>query len=535
MTLKIGAIAGLVGGGLLLAVLACGSDKATVTPAGGPPPTPDAQTTLTALPQDADFVSPTPTAVPARDRMAALDFASGQRQVSQKWDAFHADFDTWREGLSACNANSVRSSLQGFAARFAGVTRAARALPRQRPVRGLANTLIQAAEQEEEALRLLRDTWQPREAAALPAAPDSGRADDSNDSNTSSPAAAISPFGRVDIARSASSRLRQEVADALSDRQERTTPESLDRIGEFAAIFNATDAAWDWFHRDYDSLRRAEGGLTPGEIADRLGLLIDQLRGIAVAIQQAPTTVTTRGVAYALAQAAEKEDLALRRLRDALQREEQTGSEGPAEAPALPADNGEFEGEVPTSETQDAGGAGAVTFTPADFGPFDAQLVASNAVRLQARHDLEDILDDISPGTVAIVKEFTGQYQLLLKEWDEFHEDYDEWRRNEGGCDRAKAVDALGRFTVAFSGIATDVRGLSTATVLRPLGEILVEAAEREERALRGLSDTWRPYDPAVFAEWDRERSTAGRLRRQAAVGAQELLERFGISPDELN
>ena len=524
---------------MLLAAVACGSNGATDTPASGPQPTPDVQATLTALAQRAELGTPTPTVVPAEARTAALNFASGQRNVSQAWDQFHAEFDSWREGLVACNASSVRSSLQEFAGRFAGVTQAARALPRPGVVRGLTNTLIRAAEQEEEALRLLRDTWQPGEAAAQVTTDtlDDPGADNSDDPINSTAMTAASQFEGVDIARSASSVLRQEVADALSDRRERTAPESLEKIGEFVATFNTTDAAWDQFHQEYDSFRRLEGQFTSGEIVDRLGLLIDQFRGIIVAIRQVPTTVTTRNVSNALAQAAE-EDLALRRLRGTFQLDGGPANQRSAEAAATTGGSGESETETATSSTGNSEERAPVTFVASDpgvFEAFDAQLVSSNAARLRARHGLEDILGDISEETGFVVEDFLGQYRLLVQKWDDFHKDYDEWRQSEGGCDRSKAFDTLGRLTGAFANIATDVRSLPAATVLRPLGEILVEAAEREERALRVLRDTWRPYDVDVYARVDQERSTAGKLRRQVAVGVQELLERFGISSQELN
>jgi len=63
------------------------------------------------------------------------------------------------------------------------------------------------------------------------------------------------------------------------------------------------------------------------------------------------------------------------------------------------------------------------------------------------------------------------------------------------------------------------------------MGELLVEAAEREERALRDLGDSWQPYDPSVYAAVDQERTTANKIRRQVTAGLQELLERFEISP----
>ena len=109
--------------------------------------------------------------------------------------------------------------------------------------------------------------------------------------------------------------------------------------------------------------------------------------------------------------------------------------------------------------------------------------------------------------------------------------DYNEWRNSEGGCDRAKATRALAQLNVTFGEISNAVRDLPPATVLRPMAEILVEAAEREERALRDLRNTWRPNDPEVYQNLDRERSMAGKLRRQVTTGIQELLERYGISP----
>ena len=63
------------------------------------------------------------------------------------------------------------------------------------------------------------------------------------------------------------------------------------------------------------------------------------------------------------------------------------------------------------------------------------------------------------------------------------------------------------------------------------MGELLVEAAEREERAARELRDSWQPYNLEVYRNLDQERGTANRLRRQVTVGIQELLERFGITP----
>ena len=74
------------------------------------------------------------------------------------------------------------------------------------------------------------------------------------------------------------------------------------------------------------------------------------------------------------------------------------------------------------------------------------------------------------------------------------------------------------------------MRDLPRATFLRPLGELMVEAAEREESALRELRTSWRPFDPQAFQTLDRQRNTSGKLRRQVALGIAELLESYGIA-----
>ena len=522
----------IVSAGILLTG-ACGSDEAAPSQSSGQAATPDVQATLTAQAQTIGLGTPTPTPVPTVAKAVALEFDSAQRAVSADWDRFHADYDSWREGLTACTAGSFRSSLQGFAGRYAEITESARALPRPAVVRELGDTLVQAAEQEEEALRQLRDTWQPGETITLPAVPQDDPESDAEQTDNTPIPVTVSVFEQVDIARAAASARRQSVVDVLTDREKRTSNASVASISEFVSIFNNTDLAWDEFHLQYDTLRIEEGQLNSAETVNRLGLLINQFRDIVITIRQLPTTVTTRPVAEILAQAAEQEELALRTLRDTFQLNEGNASGAIGETVDPATSNEEMPAENGSSSESDTGDGAAGTFTRVDatlFDAFDVQLVDTNAARLGARHDLEDILEDISEETQIEVREFTAAYKQLLRNWDSFHTEYDQWRRDGGGCDQSEAAATLAGFTVAFSKISSAVRDLPTATVLRPLGEILIEAAEREERALREVRDTWRPNEAEVYQTLDQERSTAGRLRRQVTNGIQELLERYGIS-----
>ena len=93
--------------------------------------------------------TPTPTPVPPEERKVVLDFARGHATITRDWEQFHADFDSWREGLIACDASAREVDLRQFAGSFSSVTEKARALPSSASIRALADKLIEAVEREE--------------------------------------------------------------------------------------------------------------------------------------------------------------------------------------------------------------------------------------------------------------------------------------------------------------------------------------------------------------------------------------------------
>ena len=461
-------------------LLACGADEPTATPQ--PTPGPDTQATLEALAaQDAAAPTPTPTPVNPVDRGEVLNFAKGHGTIAGDWDKFHAAFDIWREVLAACDASTFQVTLNGFAGYFTATTEDARGLPRDPIVRGLADNLIDAAELEQGALRQLRDNWRPGDPQI---------------------------FEAVDAQRSSASDIREQVGDDLTDLQRRASPQIRGLLDSYSLDFKRINDRWDKFHADYDLLRSREGELSSSLTVESLSLLIDDFRvSIIQAIGLLPTTGLTRPATEVLAGAAQEEDLALRRLRGTFVKLEE----------------GQAGGEV-TFQPQ----------VPAPFDDFDAQLVRSNASRREATQALAHLVDRASTDNEAAANKFATAYNLLTGKWDQFHQGYDKWRSTEGGCDRAAAIDTLGAFSIDFGKIATRVRELPRAPFLRPLGELIVEAAEREEQSLREMRNIWRPFDTEVYQALDRERSAVGKLRRQVASGIQDLLPRYDISPRDL-
>ena len=486
-----------------LLIAGCGGAKPTHTPAAlqGTPP-PDVQATISAQAGAAEFEAPTATPIPMEEREVVLEFVRGHAAVVGNWDRLHADFDGWREGLVACDASAVQGQLRRFAATSNRITDMARSLPRAPVTRKLSDQLIEATEREEVAVRALRDGWTPDDPSV---------------------------FEGVDVERAAALVLRKEAQDGLDDLLEMTSPDSRMHVAGYAEAVTQLDSAWDDFHRQYDSLRAQEGSLTSLALVQHLGSLVIQLRAIVSSAGALPTSAITDPLSRIMAQAAGDEELALRRLRGTFEK-----SVKPVE---VASEGAQQSGEEGTGPSQAADTAVEITFVPRDpslFDAFDAQLVKTDGDRLDVKQRLALLLEETSVRSEASVEGFSNVYGSLSAAWDGFHSEYDAWRAGEGGCDRSLAIGALGGFALQFGELTGIVRELPHAAFLRPLGELLVEAAEKEEQALRVLRNTWRPFDAEVYGRHDLERNAANRLRRQVASGIQDLLPRYGITPRDL-
>ena len=546
-------------GFILLLALACTAQQ-RAEPFTPPEPTaaPDIAATVTARDRALPQGGPEPTPVPASVSQAASEFAASYASLSQDWEGVHRDLDTWRQGLTSCDASSVRVALRGFSGDFSAVSRAAAGLSRHPSVRGMSDQLIEAARQEEAALRRLRDTWQPGESGPAPESVSSsfGNGDskgdpDKDDAANGTASPALQPgFEGVAQARANALSLRQGVADQVNDLQVMTGADAEDQVAAFATAFGALGEQWDQFQADYDSFRAAQPGQTPEESLERLNSLVGQHREIVLAQRVLPPGGNTRYVSDVLAIAAQDEDSALRRLRGSFQQE---GEGDPEEASSglfsgpfgLPpngdkkedGENGEGGMEESPTPTPAPEGNGSpeveVSIQAGDPGLFDAfdeQLGLTNQARREAGLALAGAVSAASADSRAAVTSFTIGHGGLVRSWDGFHGDYDSWMATEGGCGRAEVTAAIGGFALRMGEIAASARQLPKAAPLRPLGELTVEAAQREEEALRELRGGWSPFDASVYQGLDREITASGKMRRQVSLGILELLDRYGIS-----
>ena len=134
-------------------------------------------------------------------------------------------------------------------------------------------------------------------------------------------------------------------------------------------------------------------------------------------------------------------------------------------------------------------------------------------------------LDGSAIADLEEVQEFIVAYEILLTDWDEFHLSYNNWRRTEGGCDRTEVLKDLSQFHIRIGELGLKVRDLPQSGYLLPMYNLLVEAVEREEGAVRSLRTSWQPFTVDAFIAVDRERDDANKLRREASIALEELTD----------
>ena len=420
----------------------------------------------------------------ASELMAVDEFATQQKAIGVEWDQLHTDFDQWRATLTSCDENAVQDALRGFVINFNSVTEQARDLPRATATRRFAETLIEAAESEEAAFRQLHERWQPN-----------------------SP----SLFEVIEQKRTEGARAQRKVQDLVLDLQEEleeaTDPEKLQAIEEFSLALEPVSDAWNELHDEYTKLLRETTNLDNLTVLARLDGLIEQLNSILESIDGLPATNATEEMVEALEEAAEAEQTAFANTHSAVVQAVPEDSENDDE-PAVPGTEDSEKTVAPLHEALEQ------AIKDSRAGLKEVEVAIDNALDGSAEEDLQD------------VQEFGDKFEIVLPAWDAFHEQYNNWRRTEGGCNRTEVLQALGQFNLRMTEISRRVGDLPQSGYLLPMYNLLVEAAEREEGAIRALKNSWQPFTVDAFIAAERERDNADRLRREASIALEELLSR---------
>ena len=184
-------------------------------------------------------------------------------------------------------------AFQGFAGQFNDVNEVTLSLSRPSSVRGLADKLIEASQEEAAALRRLRDGWQPGDTLLLEA---------------------------VASKRVASAAAQKKVEDKLVDLQEGTDADSLEELTEFSTAFDALQSDWEEFHDSYESLKGEPAGSDPAANLSRIEELIGDFDDLMSDVDDLPSAEQAEDLAEALAAAAGSQKKGLQELKSELER-----------------------------------------------------------------------------------------------------------------------------------------------------------------------------------------------------------------------
>ena len=121
------------------------------------------------------------------------DFNRAYQRLLTAWQSFHDEYDSWQETDGGCDRVSTLEELDAYTQQAAALASGVRGLPRNGYLLPVYTLLVEAAEQEEGAMRALYNSWRPF---------------------------ATDTFAAVDRERSGADRLRQQ---AMTGLQELTT------------------------------------------------------------------------------------------------------------------------------------------------------------------------------------------------------------------------------------------------------------------------------------------------------------------------
>ena len=480
---------------LIIILLAALALAACTQPAATAPETP-----TTESPQVAAMA-------PAMDQDVPVSaFVSQHDSLSEEWDLLHDDFDQWSAGLSSCHPNAMHLALNDFAISFNDVTQQARSLTRGSTSGELADLLITAAEEEEASFRQLRDRWQP--------------------SN-------VSLFENVEQQRTKSAQAQKSAEDRAIELREgyedTADPEATE---EFLTAYDPVSEQWKQLHDDYEALRDDADTMGAAAVTEGLELHLEGLESIIDTLEELPELDGAEDAVDELLTAAKAEmDAFTAAIESGTQSESattttETSAESTTEASTETAESETTESAEATSTETAAADSGNGGSGLPDFDALNESVDASAAALKGAGRTFDDLADPDAERGLAELQVFDTEYQRLARAWAAFDESYNDWRKDDGGCDRTEVVAELEQYGIRISQLARDVRTLPNSGYLLPIYTLLTEAAARDENAIRTLRYTWQPFTLDSFKAVHESRINTDGLRREAEIAIQQIQRR---------
>lgn len=136
----------------------------------------------------------------------------------------------------------------------------------------------------------------------------------------------------------------------------------------------------------------------------------------------------------------------------------------------------------------------------------------------------------------ADIAAFAQMQPAIAAERETLRQEFDDWQAGLTACRPVAARESLRDFAADFAAVTVQARNLPRGARARDLADLLIQAAEHEETALRRLRDHWQPGSIALFEAVARERSESARARNSVKDLLRELRKEYaeGPTPQEI-
>lgn len=234
-------------------------------------------------------IPPQPTPTPDTSRQLIGSFATSNQGVSQQWTAFRQEFQQWRTSETTCSAAAMTQDLRNWVTRFDGLRDRTISLNRTSLTRPVVESLADVANQQEQSLQRLRDSWRPGDQGA---------------------------FAVYERDRQDSQQSRRGVIDQAARLKTVKVSEQQQAVVQFRSAWDNVASDWDNFHTEWDAWRGREASRAVAQTAADLQVFTQRFQGIFARIQALPRSSVVVPTAEALIRAGDRETGALVRLRD---------------------------------------------------------------------------------------------------------------------------------------------------------------------------------------------------------------------------
>ncbi len=178
------------------------------------------------------------------------------------------------------------------------------------------------------------------------------------------------------------------------------------------------------------------------------------------------------------------------------------------------------------------------TWMPENSAPFEAVEEARSTaaeLRRQAENGLADLARSSSSDGRSEIAVFSQAEGSLGLTWDTFLRSYEDFRQRELTLEPTAITAEVGALVVQSSQILTLVRALPTSAETRPVVQLLAQAAEETDLALRQLRDAVRPdlegATPltTAFIDFETKLVTSSGLRLQASQLLADVVDKASL------